>query len=71
MIQKPPDEVNLYDMLEAMIHRIPWKSEAERDTYLELLRKHREINLFGYMAETMSVEKPKEGYRARYIRDGA
>lgn len=51
------DEVDLYDLLDALIERVPWRTEAEMKQFKELVQKHREINLFGYMAQKITTER--------------
>lgn len=60
-----PSQVNLYDLLDALIERVPWRTEAEMRQYQELVKAHREINLFGYMAEKVSVEKQNMAPKSR------
>lgn len=57
----PPVEDNLYDLLEGIVARTPWKTEAEARRFAELLAKLRALNVFGYLASTTTVERPKEG----------
>jgi len=52
-----PDKVNLYDLFDALIERVPWRTEAEMRQYQELISALREVNLFGYMAQKMEVER--------------
>lgn len=54
MSDKP--RVTLYDLLDALIERVPWRTEGEAQQYRALIVELREINLFGYMAEKISVE---------------
>lgn len=52
-----PEEIDLYDLFDALIERVPWRSETEKDQYKALVAKHREINLFGYMATKTTSER--------------
>ena len=54
------EPVDLYDFFEALIHRTPWSTEAERDQWLALIAKHRATNLFGYMATVVTTEKLRD-----------
>lgn len=49
--------IDLYDLLDALIERVPWRTETEKDQYKKLVVKHREINLFGYMATKITSER--------------
>lgn len=51
------DDIDLYDLLDALIERVPWRTETEKDQYKKLVAKHREINLFGYMATKTTSER--------------
>lgn len=48
-------EVNIYDFFDALITRTPWRSEEEKNQYIELVAKWRELNVFGYIADTTTV----------------
>ena len=50
-------KVTLYDLFDALIERVPWRTEGEMKQYRDLIQELREINLFGYMATKISVEK--------------
>lgn len=49
-------QVNLYDLLDALIERVPWRTEAEANQYRKLIQQLRAINLFGYMAYKVTVD---------------
>ena len=51
------DTINLYDLFDALIDRVPWRTEGEMKQYKELIAKLRDINLFGYMAYRIEVDK--------------
>lgn len=54
-----PKQVDLYDLLEALIERTPWRDEAEPAEYRKLIASLREINLFGYMATATTIDQPQ------------
>ena len=57
---EPPREENLYDLLEAMVRRTPWKDEEERNKYTALMTKLRAVNIFGYMATKITTESAED-----------
>ena len=52
----PPPPENLYDLLAGIIARTPWRSEAEAKKWQALLENLRELNIFGYLAQTITTE---------------
>lgn len=50
-------EVTLYDLWDALIDRVPWPTEGERDQWRALVQKHREINLYGYLATKITEKR--------------
>ena len=56
-------QVNLYDLLDALIQRVPWRTEAEANQYRKLIEQLRAINLFGYMAYKATVDAEWLAYR--------
>lgn len=50
-------EVTLYDLWDALIDRVPWPTEGERDQWKALVQKHRDINLYGYLATKITEQK--------------
>lgn len=48
-------DLDLYDLLKAIVERVPWRSEDERLTYQRLLEQLRELNVFGSLAASTTV----------------
>ena len=59
MCNQPPSKVNIYDMFRALVARVPWSNEAEKQQYDELIKELEEINLFGYMSQKTTVDRRK------------
>ena len=46
---------NFYDLLSGLVDRTPWKDESEVRLYHDLLAKLRAVNVFGYMASSLTA----------------
>lgn len=59
------DVNNFYDFLAKLVDRTPWANEYDKEVFAQLIAKLRELNVFGYMVSTTTVDNPDK-YRAKF-----